>query len=87
MLVAAASVLAFFYIARLRVVMVPSLAIFAGAAVARIAELSRGISRLLDDDDPVSGTDCESGRDPVAQTCETGASAGRRKGIRTCVAS
>ena len=44
-LVAAVSVLGFFYIARLRVVMVPSLAIFAGAAAARIAELSRDRAR------------------------------------------
>jgi tetratricopeptide (TPR) repeat protein len=44
-LVAALSVLAFFYIARLRVVMIPSLAIFAGAAVARGVELGRTRAR------------------------------------------
>ncbi|HEX9887157.1 MAG TPA: hypothetical protein VGA70_11750 [Longimicrobiales bacterium] len=40
-LVAAASVLLFFYIARLRVVMIPTLGVFAGAAVARTLTLVR----------------------------------------------
>jgi len=43
--VAAVSVLAFFYIARLRVVMIPGLAVFAGAAVGRGLELWRSRRR------------------------------------------